>query len=52
LYLGESTQTIAPSAEPCQRPGFLEERLRRIALVGIPRFEAEAIQKLCGAAPQ
>ena len=49
LYLGPaSREPIAPSAEPCQRPGFLEERLRRITLAGIPKFEAEHIQKLCG----
>lgn len=49
LHLGpDSRQPIAPSAEPCQRPGFVEERLRRIALTGIPKLEAENIQKLCG----
>lgn len=51
LYLGGSKETITPSAEPCKQPGFLEERLRRIAVTGIPKFEAEAIQKLCGATP-
>ena len=51
LYLGPASRSaIEPSAEPCKRPGFLEERLRRLALTGIPRFEAESIQKLCGAA--
>jgi hypothetical protein len=50
LYLGPaSREPIAPSAEPCKRPGFLEERLRRIlTLTGIPKFEAENIRKLCG----
>jgi hypothetical protein len=50
LYLGPaSREPIPPSAEPCKRPGFLEERLRRIlTLTGIPKFEAENIQKLCG----
>jgi hypothetical protein len=53
LYLGPaSRQPIVPSAEPCRRPGFLDERLRRIALTGIPKFEAENIQKLCAAAPR
>ena len=53
LYLGPaSREPIAPSAEPCRRPGFLDERLRRIALTGIPKFEAEKIQKLCAAAPR
>jgi hypothetical protein len=49
LYLGPaSREPIAPSAEPCKRAGFLEERLRRITLTGIPKFEAENIRKLCG----
>ncbi len=53
LYLGAPPSApIAPSAEPCKQPGFLEERLRRIAITGIPKFEAEAIQKLCGVLPQ
>jgi hypothetical protein len=52
LYLGpDSRRPIEPSAEPCRRPGFLEERLRRIALTGIPRFEADSVRKLCGTAP-
>ena len=50
MYFGTSAedQRLQPSKEPCSRPGFLEERLRRITLTGIPRFEAEAVQKLCG----
>jgi hypothetical protein len=49
LFLGPNDrQPIAPSAEVCKRPGFVEERLRRIALTGIPPFEAENIRKLCG----
>lgn len=51
LYLGGQRQQVERSAEPCKRPGFLDERLRRIQLSGIPQFEAEAIKKLC-AAPQ
>jgi hypothetical protein len=50
IYFGTSAEDvpIQRSNEPCSRPGFLEERLRRIiTLTGIPRFEAEAIQKLC-----
>jgi hypothetical protein len=49
IYLGTSAddRRIQPSNAPCSRRGFLEERLRRIALTGIPRFEAETIQKLC-----
>jgi hypothetical protein len=51
IYLGISAEDdrIPPSNAPCSRPGFLEERLRRIALTGIPRFEAETVEKLCGA---
>lgn len=50
LWLGaDARPPIANSSEPCKRPGFLEERLRRITLTGIPKFEAENIQKLCGA---
>ena len=49
IYFGTSAEDvrIQSSNEVCSRPGFLKERLRRIALVGIPRFEAEAIEKLC-----
>jgi hypothetical protein len=53
LYLGpDSRRPIEPSAEPCRRPGFLEERLRRITLTGIPKFEADFVRKLCGAPAQ
>ena len=53
LYLGpNSRQPIEPSSEPCRRPGFLEERLRRITLTGIPKFEADFVRKLCGAPAQ
>ena len=51
LYLGSATdRPMAPSNAVCKRPGFLEERLRRITLTGIPKFEADNIQKLCAAA--
>ena len=51
LYFGPTADDvrIQRSNEPCSRPGFLQERLRRITLTGIPRFEAEAIEKLCAA---
>jgi hypothetical protein len=51
VYLGPSaddTRLERPRAV-CARPGFRDERLRRIALTGIPRFEADAIEKLCPA---
>jgi hypothetical protein len=49
LYLGPtSTMTESrPSAKSCAEPGYLEERLRRIALTGIPPFEAERARALC-----
>ena len=49
LYLAPSAQHAAIQGDPgpCGRPGFLEERLRRIALTGIPAFEAERIKRLC-----
>ena len=49
MYLAPSTEDrrIQISSDVCARPGFLEERLRRISVAGIPRFEAEAIEKLC-----
>ena len=52
IYFGASADDvrIERSKEPCARPGFLKERLHRIlTLTGIPRFEAEAIEKLCAA---
>ena len=49
MYFGTSAEgeRLERSNEPCSRPGFLKERLRRIRLTGIPSFEAEAIEKLC-----
>jgi hypothetical protein len=49
LYLAPAAEhaAIAPDPAPCRRPGFLEERLRRITLTGIPAFEAENIRRLC-----
>lgn len=55
LYLGPSAEmTEAPlSSAPCAEPGYLEERLRRIALTGIPAFEAERAIELCaGVSPR
>lgn len=49
LYLGpRSTMTASqPSDKSCAEPGYLEERLRRIALTGIPPFEADRARALC-----
>lgn len=53
LHLGPQSKTsLLQSPAPCKRAGFLEERLRRIAITGLPKFEAENIQKLCSAGPQ
>jgi hypothetical protein len=49
LYLGPTsamTDVEAP-ARACAEPGFLEERLRRIALTGIPSFEADRLRRTC-----
>lgn len=49
LYLGPQATltTTTPSGARCSEPGYLEERLRRIALTGIPPFEAERARQLC-----
>lgn len=49
LYLGPQAQmtgTLTP-AKACADPGFLDERLRRIALTGIPSFEADRVRAIC-----
>lgn len=49
LYLGPaaSMTEATPSNASCAEPGYLEERLRRIAVAGIPAFEAERAKKVC-----
>jgi len=49
LYLGPAAQMTAIAVPPqaCTQSGFLEERLRRIALTGIPDFEADRVKKIC-----
>jgi hypothetical protein len=52
LYLGPSGSTrVRPSheipPELCSEPGFLEMQLSRIALTGVPSFEAENLKKYC-----
>lgn len=49
LYLGPASAMTeaALSNASCAEPGYLEERLRRIALTGIPAFEAERARKVC-----
>jgi hypothetical protein len=53
LYLGPKSAMIDAEvpARACAAPGFLEERLRRIAVAGIPPFEADRLQKICGRKP-
>lgn len=52
LYLGPTAaMTDAPvPARACGSPGFLQERLRRIALTGLPPHEADRLQSICSAA--
>ena len=49
LYLGPgAAMTAAPvPARACAEPGFVDERLRRIAVAGIPAFEAERVKQIC-----
>lgn len=51
LYLGPAStmsEVVIP-ARACATPGFLEERLRRIALTGLPSLEADRLRAVCGA---
>jgi len=55
LYLGprSAMKQVPPSAAICSDPRYIEERLRRITLTGIPRGEADRLKQLCaGAAPR
>ena len=54
LYLGpRSALTQVPlSASICSDPRYVEERLRRIALTGIPQAEADRVRQLCAGAPR
>ena len=53
LYLGPAARMteITTPAQACAQPGFLEERLRRITLTGIPAFEADRVKKVCVGVP-
>ena len=50
LYLGPPPATDAEplSEKLCAEPGYVQMRLRRIALAGLPRPEVERVKKLCG----
>jgi hypothetical protein len=53
LYLGPKirmTEVIVP-ARACAEPGFVEERLRRITLTGIPSVEGDRVRKVCAGVP-
>lgn len=40
----------AVPARACAAPGFLDERLRRITVAGIPPFEADRVKAICATA--
>ena len=39
------------STSICSDPRYIEERLRRIALTGIPQAEADRVKQPCGRVP-
>jgi hypothetical protein len=49
LYLGpKSTVALAPlSPMICTEPGYLDTRLARMALAGIPQAEADRLKRFC-----
>jgi len=53
LYLGprSAMKDVPLSTSVCSDPRYIEERLRRIALTGIPQAEADRVKQLCGRAP-
>jgi hypothetical protein len=49
LFLGPAiTETDPLSTKLCTEPGYVEMRLKRIALAGLPPPEVERVRKLCG----
>jgi hypothetical protein len=54
LYLGPPPPTEADplSGKLCAEPGYVEMRLMRIALAGLPPPEVERVKKLCGDKPR
>jgi hypothetical protein len=55
LYLGprSAMKQVPLSTAFCSDPRYIEERLRRIALTGIPPVEADRVRQLCaGATPK
>ena len=49
LYLGprSAMKQVPLSPAICTNPRYIEERLRRIAVTGIPRAEADRVKQLC-----
>ena len=54
LYLGprSAMQQVPLSRAICSNPRYIEERLRRIALTGIPPAEADRVRQLCVGDPR
>jgi hypothetical protein len=53
LYLGPAGSEVAPvPPEACAAPGFVEERLRRIGVAGLPAFETERVETICRPPPK
>ncbi len=53
LYLGsKSTAPAPPALSPtiCSDSGYLDTRLARMALTGIPQFEADRLKQFCAGA--
>jgi hypothetical protein len=50
LYIGPppTTRTEPLSTNLCAEPGYVEMRLKRIALAGLPPPEVERVNRLCG----
>lgn len=50
LYLGAPSAMTESRLSPelCSEPGYVEMRLKRIALAGLPQVEADVLKRLCG----
>jgi hypothetical protein len=53
LYLGPHSTTQAEPLSPklCSEPGYMDMRLKRIALAGLPPPEVERVEQLCHSQP-
>lgn len=53
LYLGPASQGQEPLSKTlCTEAGYLEMRLKRISLAGLPPAEGDRVRKLCGDEPR